>query len=504
MELKRALADSHTTKSASNTNTNNGIIDSKCGIKGINGQQTNNNNDNEDNEDVHSVHTESSYCISDNQKANFFRIYEDSIRRLTSFYENRVQWANEERGLLEKGVMGKLAKDEGGLVGGGEGKDSESSSTSFLIHRINNFSRDLGLVLEFLELNATAFSKIMKKFDKRTGSDLREIKLKKIKVEHPYLYDGGELKKCKTLCAKWVKELQVLLRQDSDMVVGHLERQLQSSDHGSSGGVSSTKVTERKKNHKRNVSLTLNNSMLLKASDIVDVGTDTCENPQESSKVPPHKTTDSEADTAKNKVGAKEQPSVRFDRRSKAPRSIVKTKDAQILLKMMDRVNEELCMQKADSPFFDKALELNENSPPSFMSSEVELADVLGQGEFCKIYEVSSFRVPESCHICFLHRGGLDFSVTVKESTPKKIHRKIPSTVAMPDIANDNGVIICPPTNEEVETPPGVTNPKVLSTFSFKYDSNISDYDEMESDHEDDEYEYSTRGFMKDHCLRNG
>ncbi|KAL7532399.1 hypothetical protein ACHAWF_004120, partial [Thalassiosira exigua] len=48
--------------------------------------------------------------------------------------------------------------------------------------------------------------------------------------------------------------------------------------------------------------------------------------------------------------------------------------------------------------------------------------------------------------------------------------------------------------------------------FSFKYDPNISDFEELESDHEhvedDDEGRggggYAMRGFMKDHCLRNG
>jgi serine/threonine protein kinase len=45
-----------------------------------------------------------------------------------------------------------------------------------------------------------------------------------------------------------------------------------------------------------------------------------------------------------------------------------------------------------------------------------------------------------------------------------------------------------------------------LSIFGpFQIDENISDYDELESDHEDEVYDQNnTRGFMKDHCLRNG
>ena len=55
------------------------------------------------------------------------------------------------------------------------------------------------------------------------------------------------------------------------------------------------------------------------------------------------------------------------------------------LCTMIDRVNEELRLQKADSPFFDQYCE--QNPSPSFMSSEVAVdfeAGKLGQGEFCR------------------------------------------------------------------------------------------------------------------------
>jgi len=159
-----------------------------------------------------------------------------------------------------------------------------------------------------------------------------------------------------------------------------------------------------------------------------------------------------------------------------ATRSIHKTKESLILEKMIDRVSGELCLQRADSPFFDNTLE--QPPPPYFASSEVEIVTdkALGKGEFCKIYEVSQFKVPESCHICFLHRGFKD---------PE------PSMELAPDEALDN------PSHRKV---PSVTK----SSFTFNYDANIADYDELESDHEDDDYNQTTRGFMKDHCLRNG
>jgi len=505
MELKRALSESH--PNPCNITSDCGAdgpcagVDSKCGINGVNGcvdpaAKNNNNND-----DADSVHTESSYCISDGQKANFFRIYEDSIRRLTNFYENRAQWAKEESGELEKAVGRRISEDEKAKANKNEGahpgrvtEDTQSSSSSsFLIHQITNFSRDLGLVLEFLELNVTAFSKIMKKFDKRTGSNLREAKVKEMKAQHPHLYDGGELKKCKKNCAEWTKQLQLILQKDSNMLGGYLKGHFSSTTSSSSleaGRVSiSLQNSLSRGGREKAVKLVQNDEAINDCDD---------ENPQESSEV--KKTTPSvsfEEDNQNNRT-RHSQP---------APRSIHRTKDSQILQKMIDRVNEELCLQKADSPFFDGALE--QTPPPSFMSSEVELAGELGRGEFCKIYEVSRFNVPEGCHICFLHRGYNDPDPSAK-SPKKAIHRKIPSTVIanLPDISGEDGDPQPSATkNEQVMTvcqPTEITNPKLLSTFSFNYDANISDYDDLESDHEEDGYDHTTRGFMKDHCLRNG
>lgn len=49
------------------------------------------------------------------------------------------------------------------------------------------FQREVELILEFLELNQTAFSKILKKFDKKMGTSIREENLKRIKEALPFL-----------------------------------------------------------------------------------------------------------------------------------------------------------------------------------------------------------------------------------------------------------------------------------------------------------------------------
>ena len=52
---------------------------------------------------------------------------------------------------------------------------------------LTTFQRELGLLLEFLELNKTAFSKILKKFDKHTGSTIRQDRLDEILQRQKYL-----------------------------------------------------------------------------------------------------------------------------------------------------------------------------------------------------------------------------------------------------------------------------------------------------------------------------
>jgi cytidyltransferase-like protein len=52
---------------------------------------------------------------------------------------------------------------------------------------LSTFDRELDLLMEFLSLNATAFYKILKKFDKMTGEATREEKLSQIYEELPFL-----------------------------------------------------------------------------------------------------------------------------------------------------------------------------------------------------------------------------------------------------------------------------------------------------------------------------
>jgi hypothetical protein len=483
MELKRALNEGHCTscdvKSSCNSDgLRHGANDGDCHTAAC---EINN-------DDVHSVHTESSYRISDHQVANFFLIYDDSIVRLNMFYHDRVQWARGERVELEQAVGGCIAGDKksnaynnNDMTEVAQSSDKVEvgrsfSSTKLLVDRIDNFSRDIELVLEFLALNVTAFSKIMKKFDKRTGSSFREAKMKELKAQYPYLFSGGELRECKSLCSEWTKQLQVILQHDP-LVVGYL-RGIYAPNP-----ISSSDTDSRKSSHLE---------ARMKAATATDG-----ENPQDRCDiVKDGAKQEAKMGTYDNEYPAKIHCHI-------APQSIHMTDESRVLQNRINCVKEELCLQKLNSPFFDGSLD--NNPPPSFMSSEVELARVLGEGEFCKIYEVRRFHVPESCHICFLHRG-------YKDPSPDPL----PSFVMIENIdpsQRDEELRLFPASNDGQSIPPTQANaanrssessPKPVSTFSFTYDANISDYADLEDDHEDDGFDHPARGFMKDHCLRNG
>jgi cytidyltransferase-like protein len=71
------------------------------------------------------------------------------------------------------------------------------------------FDRELSLLLEFLYLNKTAFSKILKKFDKRTGSSLRDSKIAEIAKTRAFL-DGVHLRELKEQVGHLTDEVNAL------------------------------------------------------------------------------------------------------------------------------------------------------------------------------------------------------------------------------------------------------------------------------------------------------
>lgn len=74
------------------------------------------------------------------------------------------------------------------------------------------FSRELTLLLQFLDLNKMAFSKILKKFDKRTGSSIREEKMAEIMRTFAFL-EGTVLIKLKKHVDVLIDEVNALKPQ---------------------------------------------------------------------------------------------------------------------------------------------------------------------------------------------------------------------------------------------------------------------------------------------------
>jgi len=89
------------------------------------------------------------------------------------------------------------------------GKSQHFHSYIYAKKSLSTFGRELDLLLEFLELNKTAFSKILKKFDKRTGSTIREEKLTDLKRTHSFL-DGTKLKQLKIRVTHLLKQTEEL------------------------------------------------------------------------------------------------------------------------------------------------------------------------------------------------------------------------------------------------------------------------------------------------------
>ena len=111
------------------------------------------------------------YEITEDEQQRFFEIIEQSKTKLEKFYEEQQQWATKKTNDLESRV--KSLSDE---------KQREEVLSSLL-----EFEFELGFVLQFFQLNLTGFSKILKKYDKRTGSIVREFHLAKLKKTHPFL-----------------------------------------------------------------------------------------------------------------------------------------------------------------------------------------------------------------------------------------------------------------------------------------------------------------------------
>mmetsp|Transcript_10276 Transcript_10276/g.20574 ORF Transcript_10276/g.20574 Transcript_10276/m.20574 type:complete len:437 (-) Transcript_10276:298-1608(-) len=192
----------------------------------------------------------------------FFALYEESKTKLDRFYDDKEKWAVDYMQTLEDRVEA-LRDTSSNPPSPSCGTDTESSSdseeennndignspTSAAVHTLTlsrshkrrvstncswlkdeyrrvgkskhfqnyiyakkslcTFDRELDLLLEFLSLNKTAFGKILKKYDKRTGAMIREEKLAELAESHAFL-DGEVLAELKDRVVAMIDEVCAL------------------------------------------------------------------------------------------------------------------------------------------------------------------------------------------------------------------------------------------------------------------------------------------------------
>jgi len=113
----------------------------------------------------------------------YWALYQQSQDAITTFYNEKTVWANQEAQTLQSRLEKyRLSKLPGSTV-------SCTTSVEELIKCTLAYKIELEYIREFLSINHTAFSKILKKYDKRTFSNVREEKLEEIVKTHPFL-DG--------------------------------------------------------------------------------------------------------------------------------------------------------------------------------------------------------------------------------------------------------------------------------------------------------------------------
>mmetsp|Transcript_10101 Transcript_10101/g.22589 ORF Transcript_10101/g.22589 Transcript_10101/m.22589 type:complete len:828 (-) Transcript_10101:271-2754(-) len=354
----------------------------------------------------------------------FFRIYDNSKNRLEKFYEDKKSWALAHMQRLEDWVEPPGSSNS-------SGETSSESTTAIdpdeVLRRIDAFHEELDRIIEFLHLNQTAFSKILKKFDKNTGLKTREARLGELRLTHGFL-DGALFSELK----------------------GRVQR------------------------------------LRLKA-------------------VAAQSKVDQEA--KKSKPTAEDISNARRKR---------------VEALNIDRTERYLRRMEVGSTFF------SENIPrqlPQFTNAEVELGKKLGQGEFANVKEVLKFMVKERCHLCFFHQGNSSHSNSVNSvpsgsedhgdrrrsatgtgSDPPSTHESR-SSITGEETKEEHCLLITngaspAPAPAPAPAPDSDSTIPPTGSLTMDFDDNISDYDDLEDDHDEELLE--SRGFMKDHCLREG
>jgi cytidyltransferase-like protein len=89
------------------------------------------------------------------------------------------------------------------------GKSKHFQNYIYAKKSLDTFARELDLLLEFLDLNYTGFSKILKKYDKINGSAIRESKMTELIETHSYL-KGSKITQLRERMSTLIEEVKML------------------------------------------------------------------------------------------------------------------------------------------------------------------------------------------------------------------------------------------------------------------------------------------------------
>ena len=148
----------------------------------------------------------------------------------------------------------------------------------------------------------------------------------------------------------------------------------------------------------------------------------------------------------------------------------------------MKRAQRIIALLEKDSPFFGSG-EDEANRLPTFDDQEIVCGHKLGEGEFSNVREIVEFRVEETCN-CIFHNGG-----GVSDDTPgtetSSIHTSTHEGTEEQVKQDHSG------SNEDTATF------QDLGLLNMNTDEEFDAYEAPTAQNED-------RGFMKDHCFRDG
>eukprot|EP00980_Cylindrotheca_fusiformis_P012896 scaffold3211_cov120-Cylindrotheca_fusiformis.AAC.4 len=132
----------------------------------------------------------------------FWEVFERSQNGLDHFYRHKESWAQIKHATLQNDV--DQMRDSVNLA-------TSVTSIQEMKEHLIEFRDEVELVREFLQVNQTAFSKILKKFDKRTFSNVRKTKLASVMENHMYL-DGATMD-------EYLKNIDGMIRQLDELLM---------------------------------------------------------------------------------------------------------------------------------------------------------------------------------------------------------------------------------------------------------------------------------------------